>query len=322
MAAPKDAQDPHHPSPDQVGDPVQGHVQDNFQGHVKDHDHREQPVDPLPVERRVDLGLARLLPDLDRPRGWLLTMDDAPQSYVDLDDPLYLEFEYVQRLAHVADLAAASGHPIEALHLGGGALTLPRYLAATRPGSRQRVVEIDAALIALVREHLPWPAGPHLDVHAADARAFLTAAPDACADLLVADVFGGAIVPAPLTSLEFVREAARVLRPGGSYVANIADGAPLDFARSQLATVRAVFPEVALVAEPSVLRGRRYGNLVLIAGRQEFPVAELARRTAADPFPARVVHGDRLDLLIGRAEAVTDASAVPSPPPPDGAFSL
>ncbi|MFC1433996.1 spermidine synthase [Streptacidiphilus sp. N1-3] len=281
------------------------------------------PHDPRPVERPVDLGIARLLPDLDRPRGWLLTLDGAPQSYVDLDDPLFLEFEYVQRLAHAADLAAASGQPLDVLHLGGGALTLPRYLATTRPGSRQRVVELDGALTALVQEYLPWsPPARGITVTAADARAALAGTPDADADLIVADVFGGSRIPAHLTSVEFVREAARVLRPDGLYLANLADAAPLDFARSQLAGLREVFPEVSLIAEPSVLRGRRYGNLVLLAGRHEAPVAELARRTAGDAFPARVVHGDRLDLLVGRARPVTDATAAPSPAPPDGAFSL
>ena len=289
--------------------------------------------DPRPVERRTDLGTARLLPDLDRPRAWLLTMDGAPQSYVDLDDPLFLEFEYVQRLAHAADLAAPSGRPLDALHLGGGALTLPRYLAATRPGSRQRVVELDAALTGLVRAYLPWApsaagvsaggvSAGGIEVRAADARTALAATPDADADLIVADVFGGSRIPAHLTSVEFVREAARVLRPDGLYAANLADAAPLDFARSQLAGLRAVFPEVCLIAEPSVLRGRRYGNLVLLAGQRAFPVAELARRTAGDAFPARVVHGDRLDLLVGRARPVTDATAAPSPVPPDGAFSI
>ncbi|MCZ0978886.1 hypothetical protein O1L60_05680 [Streptomyces diastatochromogenes] len=97
----------------------------------------------IPVIREVDHGTARLLPDVDRERAWLLTVDGAPQSYVDLDDPAYLEFEYARRLAHVADGAAAPGAALDVVHLGGGALSLPRYVAVTRPGSRQEVVEAD-----------------------------------------------------------------------------------------------------------------------------------------------------------------------------------
>ncbi|WP_425314710.1 spermidine synthase [Streptacidiphilus jiangxiensis] len=284
-----------------------------------------QEAEDTPVFRQVDLGFARLLPDLDRSRAWLLTMDGTPQSYVDLDDPRHLEFEYVQRLAHVVDLCAEPGLPITALHLGGGALTLPRYLAATRPGSRQRVAELDAGLIALVREVLPWDAAAELAVEAADARACLEAAPAASADLIVTDVFGGSgghTVPATLTSLEFLRAASAALRPDGVYAANLADGAPLDFVRGQVATAAAVFPELALVAEASVLRGRRYGNLVLVASHRPLPVEALTRRTAGDPFPARVVADERLVAFARRAPVVTDADAVPSPPPPTGAFAV
>ncbi|MBF9069997.1 spermidine synthase [Streptacidiphilus fuscans] len=288
-------------------------------------DHTGDHADDRPVVREVDLGTARLLPDVDRPGGWLLTMDDTPQSYVDLTDPQYLEFEYVQRLAHVADLCADEGAPLDVVHLGGGALTLPRYLAATRPGSRQQVAELDAGLIALVREVLPWgrgAEGPEPAVHAADARAFLASCPPDSADLLVADVFGGHTIPAALTSVEFAGMVARVLRADGVYAANLADGAPLDFLRGQIATVRTVLPELALIAEPSVLRGRRYGNVVLVASSRPLPVAGLTRRAAGDPFPARVVAGEEAAALAARVRPVTDATAVPSPPPPDGAFSV
>ncbi|CAM5630474.1 fused MFS/spermidine synthase [Streptomyces hirsutus] len=106
----------------------------------------------LPVTRAVGHGTAKLMPDVDRERAWLLTVDGAPQSYVDLDEPAHLEFEYIRRLGHVLDTLAEPGHPLDVLHLGGGALTLPRYLAATRPGSRQDVVEFDRELLDLVAE--------------------------------------------------------------------------------------------------------------------------------------------------------------------------
>ncbi|MET9518112.1 fused MFS/spermidine synthase [Streptomyces sp. NPDC002994] len=278
--------------------------------------------EPIPVIQDVDWGTAKLMPDVDRPRAWLLTVDGAPQSYVDLEDPAHLEFEYARRLAHVVDCAAEEGVPLDVLHLGGGGLSLPRYTAATRPGSRQDVVEADRGLLALVAEHLPLPEGSGVRVHGADARQWLENAPTASADVIVADVFGGSRVPAHLTSVEYARLAERVLRPGGIYAANLADGAPFAFLRSQVATFAGVFEEVALIAEPGVLRGRRFGNAVLIASHASIDTAALARRTAADVFPARVESGPALARFIRGATAVRDVDAVESPEPPGGAFSI
>ncbi len=285
----------------------------------RDNDHVNEP---LPVLRAVDGGTAKLMPDIDREGAWLLTVDGAPQSYVDLADPTHLEFEYARRLAHVVDCAAPEGAPVDLLHLGGGALTLPRYAAATRPGSRQDVVEADRGLLDLVAEHLPVPADAGITVHAADARAWLEAAPARSADLVVGDVFGGSRVPAHLTSVEYAHVVGRVLRPGGCYAANLADGAPFPFLRSQLATFGAVFAELALIAEPAVLRGRRFGNVVLLASHTPQDTARLARRAAGDPFPARVEEGEPLARLMGDAPVVRDADAVASPVPPGGAFGI
>ncbi|MBL1082986.1 fused MFS/spermidine synthase [Streptomyces actinomycinicus] len=276
----------------------------------------------IPVTRAVDHGTAKLMPDVDRERAWLLTVDGAPQSYVDLDDPAHLEFEYVRRLGYVLDTAAEAGRALDVVHLGGGALTLPRYVAATRPGSRQDVVEADRGLLELVGEHLPVPAGSGVVLHAGDARAWLESAPDDHADVLIADVFGGSRVPAHLTTLGCVREAERVLRPGGVYLANLADAAPFGFLRSQLANLAAVFEETALIAEPAVLRGRRFGNAVVVASHRPLDIAALARRTAADVFPARVEHGPAVREFTGSARPVEEAEAVPSPEPPDGAFGI
>ncbi|MFG3159158.1 spermidine synthase [Streptomyces sp. NPDC048232] len=276
----------------------------------------------VPVSRVTDHGTAKLMPDVDRRRAWLLTVDGAPQSYVDLDEPAHLEFEYTRRLGHVLDTVAEPGRALDVLHLGGGAFTLPRYLAATRPGSRQDVVEVDRGLLDLVAEHLPLPDGADITAHGADARAWLAAAPADSADVLVADVFGGSRVPARLTSVEYAREAARVLRADGVYVANLADGAPFGFLRGQLAGFATLFGELALIAEPGVLRGRRFGNAVLVAAGRPLDIPALARRTAADAFPARVEHGAALRDFIGGARPVRDADAVPSPEPPAGAFDI
>jgi spermidine synthase len=271
---------------------------------------------------QVDTGQAELVPDPDRPGSWTLLLDGAPQSHVDLADPTHLEFEYVRRLAAAIDLVAPPGTPLRVLHLGGGALTLPRYVTATRPGSTQRVAEVDGALVDLVRRALPWPTDPRLRVRVADARATLAASRDAGYDLVVADVFAGARTPAHLTSVEYAAEVARVLRPDGYYLANVADGPPLRHARAQVATVRTVLPRACLVGDAAVLRGRRYGNLVLVASRVEPPVPELARRAAGDWFPGRVLAAAELDRFAGGATVVRDADATDSTPPPPGIFSV
>jgi spermidine synthase len=276
----------------------------------------------IPVTLDVDHGTAKLMPDVDRERAWLLTVDGAPQSYVDLDDPTHLEFEYVRRLGHVLDVLAEPGQVLDVVHLGGGGLTMPRYVAATRPGSRQDVVEADKGLLEMVAEHLPLPERARVAPHAADARDWLEKAAADSADVIVADVFGGSRVPAHLTSVPYVREAARVLRDGGVYLANLPDAAPFAFLRSQLATLATVFEELVLIAEPGVLRGRRFGNAVLVAGHHPIDIAALARLTAADAFPARVEHGAPLREFIDGARAVRDEEAVPSPEPPDGAFGI
>lgn len=276
----------------------------------------------IPVIRDVDQGTARLLPDVDRERAWLLTVDGSPQSYVDLDAPEHLEFEYARRLAHVVDCAAEPGVPLEVLHLGGGALSLPRYVAATRPGSRQEVAEADRGIVGLVAEYLPLPDGSGITVHGTDAREKLEATAPGSVDVLVADVFGGSRVPAHLTSVPYAQAAARALRADGVYAANLADGAPFDFLRPQLATFAAVFEELVVIAEPAVLRGRRFGNVVLVASRVPFDTAALTRRCAADAFPARVEHGAAVAALIKGARPVGDDEAVASPVPPDGAFGI
>jgi hypothetical protein len=211
----------------------------------------------------------------------------------------------------VADLAFPPGAPLRVLHLGGGALTLPRYLQHTRPGSRQLVAELDDALTDLVRGHLPLPAGHHIRVRAADARAVTESVRPASYDLVIADVFAGAVTPAHLTTAEFAAATARALRPGGAYAVNVASGTPregLGAARSAVATIRSEYKETCMIAESSVLRGRRRGNLVIVGSDQPLPEAALGRAVAGDPFPARLVAGEDLRRFASGAAVVTDAA--------------
>jgi spermidine synthase len=267
----------------------------------------------------VRFGTAELLRDADRGNAWLVSVDGVAQSYVDLDDPANLEFDYVRRFGDVVDQLPPG--PLDALHIGGAACTLPRYVAASRPGSRQLVFDADGELVELVRAQLGLRV-PGLRVRVTDGRAGLATRREDTADLAVVDAFERATLAGGLATLEATQAIATILRPEGSYLANITDGTGLPFARRFLATLREVFPEVLLLADPAVLKGRRFGNLVFAASATDLPTAEIARRTASAAFPARCVHGAELRKLAGRAAPITDEDRPPSPQPPEDALGL
>jgi spermidine synthase len=269
------------------------------------------------ISAPVASGRASLVPDPDLPAGWLLLVDETQQSHVDLDDPTHLVFEYVRRVGHVID--ALPPGPLRAVHLGGGAMTLARYVSATRPRSRNLVVDNDAALVDLVRAHLPWPSTTRIRVRCADARQSLGLLPPGSADLIVLDVFASARSPGDVSTVEAFGLARRALATNGTLVANLADDNPLTYARRYVAGVRSVFEWVAACAEPAVLRGRRFGNVVVVARPDTGPplrLDELARRFACDPWPARVLHGEALTAFAGDHRPFTDRTATDSPSPP------
>jgi len=245
----------------------------------------------------------------DDPTGVTVVVNGVPSSHLDLADPTRLDFEYMQQMAVVLDRLGTPGEPLRVLHLGAAGCTLARYVHATRPGSHQLAVELDAALAELVRAWFDLPRAPALRIRAGDARAELERRPDASADVVIRDVFAGDTTPHHVRTSEFTRQVARVLTPGGVYLANCADRPPLLAARAEVATLRETFADVAAIAEPAQLKGRRYGNLVL-AGTDTpglLGSAEVARAIRSLPAPTRVLHGTELAAFVGDAVPLHDA---------------
>jgi spermidine synthase len=243
------------------------------------------------IALRTAYADAEVVPEAGRPWRRLLRLDGEDAAHVDLRDPARLEFAYVRRLGDVVDVIAPRGRPIDALFLGGGGFTLPRYLAATRPGSRSVVAEIDAGILALARAHLGLRTSPALRVRVADARTVLARRRAASADLVVLDAFRGSDVPAHLATLECARLARRALRPHGVYAINVIDEPPLPVARAQAATLAAAFAHVALVAARKIVRGRQAGNVVLLAATERPPTEALRTRALRGPSPELVLTG-------------------------------
>ena len=268
---------------------------------------------------------ATIEPDPYQDGAFILEVDGTPQSHVFIDDPGELFFEYIRRIGHVLDQVAEPGQPITAVHLGGGALTLPRYIEATRPGSRQQVVELEQDLIDFVREHLPLQRNANIRIRYGDAREVMGKLPTGLhgnVDVVIVDVFSGARTPAHVTSVEFYREVAKLLSPSGVLIVNVADGPGLAFARGQAATLQAVLPNVIALAETQVLKGRRFGNVVLVGSGDESIGHWLPRLLAGGPHPAKAVEGAEMKQFIANAPIVLDSTAIPSPTPNKTLFQI
>lgn len=246
----------------------------------------------------VSYGTAELVADPDRPRAFTLLLDGVPSSYVDLDDPEFLPFEYVDWFARMTAARFSPG-PLRVLHLGAAGCSFARYLDAVRPGSRQLAVDVDAGLAGRVRDWFELPRSPALRIRVDDA-AHAVATLGGRFDLVVRDVFAGGVVPGPCADRTFFGHCRALLRPGGLLLANTGYRRG-ETGGAEVAAASAAFGgEVAAVTEPAVWRGRRHGNLVLAAG-VGLPLDDWRRALLGGPAPAQVVAGAELvSRLAGR----------------------
>ena len=241
---------------------------------------------------------AMIEPDAFTDGGFVLSIGGAEQSHVNLAEPDDIFYEYLRRIGHVVDLAAPWGEPITALHLGAGALTLARYIQATRPGSVQYAVELERELLDFVLQQLPMPEGTQLHTVIGDARESLAALPaELRFDVVILDIFSGPEAPEHLACTEFYQEAAARLTPRGVLVINVGDEPGLTLVRSQVAALRRAMADVAAFAETGMFAGRHPGNIILAGTQGPWPEAWTAALTARGPHPAKVLSGVELDVL-------------------------
>jgi hypothetical protein len=240
--------------------------------------------------------------------GWTLLIGGVEQSHVDLEAPTRLVHEYLRRMGNVLDVMQPAGEPLRIAHLGGGALTLVRYVQAIRPGSAQTVIEIERELPTLVTTALPLPEGTDLEVVIGDAREELGALGERSFDAIVLDVFSGQDSPAHLAEADFYAEALARLDPEGLLLVNVGDDAGRRFLAAQVreleaAAAQAGVPGVWTLTDAQLLSRPADGNMVLLAGGAlASPAVEGWRAAwlAAGPHPAAVLDPHETQELVGR----------------------
>lgn len=253
----------------------------------------------------------------DRPGTYLLRLDGMNQSHVDLGHPTRLEFEYVRRIGDILDVAAPVGQPLRVVHIGGAAMTLPRYVAAIRPHSAQVVLEPATAVTELVRQELPLPQRSGIKVRPLGGRPGIAELRDEYAEVVVLDAFAQAKVPGELVTTQFFADVARVLDVNGLFVLNLTDRAPFHWTRRVIAGLRESFPQLMMTAEPATLRARRIGNLVVVASRGQVPLAAVQGLAARAASPYKVLDAAQLSDGFGGGVPFTTTDTEPSPPPID-----
>ncbi|GAA4662068.1 spermidine synthase [Arthrobacter cryoconiti] len=256
----------------------------------------------------TDTGTAELIADADNANGWLLMLNGAQSSHVDLADPLRLEFEYMRWIMALVEDRWAPGAKLRTLSLGGAACSMPRYLVAAFPNSRNVVVEIDGKLAHYVRSWFDLPRAPLLKLRVGEAREVTQSLSEASRDLIIRDVFSGTRTPHALTTSEFTDIAKNVLMPDGVYIVNCGDSPTLLTARREAATIAAAFEYVVIIADPAMLKGRRSGNII-IAGSQA-PLgdgAALPRRLLGGAMPAQLWGRAKVRQFGQSATVLTDS---------------
>jgi hypothetical protein len=244
---------------------------------------------PLTLARSGDLIAER---DPLRPGGRLLRQGDMDASYVDLADPLHLEFDYLRWIRIV--LRAARTRRV--VHVGGGACALARALVAEDPGGRQEVCEIDPGVVALAREHLGLRRAPGLRVRIADGRTFLAGQAGATWDAVVVDAFVAATVPRGLITVQALADVARVAPLA---LINVLDNRAARDMRTIGAGLATAYPHVWAL-------GYRAGNTILAGAVADLDLDRIAAQAAADPSPARLTRPDPLALLLAGTPPLRD----------------
>jgi spermidine synthase len=242
----------------------------------------------------------------------MLMLDRLIHSFIVPDDPLAIDYGYERAYSNLTQAHAIGRSGVDALFIGGGGYSFPRYVEARYPGSSVDVVEIDPAVIAVVRDRLGLPSTSRIRSFNQDARVFLTEWQDPKRyDFIYGDAFNDLSVPYHLTTVEFNRIVANRLKPDGVYLSNVIDrfeGG--EFLKAEANALRAVFPHVYIFGRSEAFLPFDRNTYVLMASRAPLNRAALDAITAHDDPDLRTtpLSVDRFNAYVtsGRAITLTD----------------
>jgi len=196
-----------------------------------------------------------------------LVLDHLIHSYVSLDNPLHIEYDYEKIYAEVMKWMYKPQSPFKSLSIGGGGYTFPRYMELSYPKAHIDVVEIDPEITRVVYKYLGLPRDTRIRTFNTDGRWFVMNCKEKY-DIIFTDAFNDLSIPYHLTTREFVRQLNGTLNDDGILMSNVIDNFQKgDFLPSYLRTLGEVFGErnVYLISIRPDFKNVRISTFIVVA---------------------------------------------------------
>ncbi len=204
-------------------------------------------------------------PDTRKPIQALATDPYFSQSAMFFDSDEHV-FEY-SRYYHLTRHFKPDFRDV--LVIGGAGYSVPKDFLRRYELVNIDVVEIDPQMTQIAERFFKLEKNTRLSITHEDGRTFLRRSEAAKYDAIMMDAFGSLFsVPYQLTTVEAVREMRRNLRDDGVVIFNLGssiEGPASRFLHAELATYRAVFPNVYLFKVNTDYPDERLQNLMIVA---------------------------------------------------------
>jgi spermidine synthase len=247
-----------------------------------------------------------------------LVLDHLVHSYTDLQDPLYLEYEYIRMYEEIVGWQAKKRESLKVLFLGGGGYTFPRFIERKYPRAVIQVVEIDPEITRVVEKYLGVSDPTQIRSFNEDGRWFVMNCKEkGTYDLIFGDAFNDLSIPYHLTTKEFAMQLRSLLKPDGLLLANVIDSFKKGaFMPSYIRTLEEVFGKgnVHLMTLTSDYDRIGISTCVVVASPQKLDMDDFVKKVKGKggEITSHVMPPDRLqEYLKDRTSVILTDDYVP-----------
>ena len=220
----------------------------------------------------------------------VLELDGLVHSYISLQDPTFLAYDYLKVIADIATYTAQQNPNMRALFIGGGGYTMPKYLEKKYPQSTLEVIEIDPEVTRVDFAYLGLSPDTHIVTFNEDARQAVKKLPEGQYDMVFGDAYKNYSIPYQLTTHEFNQQVKGLLKSNGIYVANLIDKLHSGkFLRAYVNTVRQTFPYVYLIPGNTAWEDDSRATHLVVCSMQPLASTALSEASARAGFAPPVI---------------------------------